>query len=332
MTTKFNPETAVYTPPEVSKYGLEAIEAVKENERRGLDIGIAGIRDYFAPVRPGQLAAVIAQTSHYKSGFLHFIEKVAARQLEKQGRSDEVLVHISVEENIEEQAYLLLARELGESAGQLARGQIQDWSLLTKAAVRVGTIPIYRIGESLARAEDFPHLTISNMIRSIQALADGGVTGQELKIAGLFFDYLQAFPFDLEVQKSQMDKQRRLQVRQDIYRLRQAAAYFNCPVWVAVQAKQSLAGASGKFMMPGIYDGEESSAIGQRADRIVQLWMPKMTHTVGSFIDHNGQQFQVTEDLLFLKVGKQKPGLPSGKTWKCHIDFAKNEIAPMTQD
>jgi hypothetical protein len=326
----FDPRTAVYTPPEVSQYGLAAVKNIKANQHRALSIGMAEIRDYYAPLMPGQLSAVIAQTSNYKSGFLHFLEKVAAAQLIAQGRTDEVLVHISVEEIIEEQSFLLLSRESGERAGKLARGQVQDWSRLQEAAIRVGTIPIYRIGESLARAEDFPHLTITNMIRSIMALAKGEVTGKKMKIAGLFFDYLQAFPLDTEVKQAQMDKQRRLQVRQDIYRLRQIAAHFKCPVWVAVQAKQTLSGSSGQFMMPGIYDGEESSAIGQRSDRIVQLWMPKMNHPVGSIVRHNGASFLVKDDLIFLKVGKQRGNLPSGKTWECKIDFETNTIAPQT--
>lgn len=325
----FTPLKSIYTPPEVSRYGLDALANIKGNQQRALSLGIAEIRDYYTPLMPGQISAVIAQTSNYKSGFLHFLEKIAAAQLEAQGRNDEILVHISVEESIEEQAFLLLARESGEDAGKLARGEYQDWDRLQAAAIKVGTIPIYRIGESLARSEDFPHLSISNMIRSLMALANGDVTGSPLKVAGLFFDYLQAFPIDAETKKAQADKQRRLQVREDIYRLRQIAAYFKCPVWVAVQAKQTLSGASGKFMMPSIYDGEESSAIGQRSDRIVQLWMPKMNYAVGTVINHNGLSFTVKEDTIFVKVGKQRGGLPSGKTWLCKIDFAENDIAPI---
>lgn len=329
----FKPATAVYTPPETANYGKQAIASVKENERRGLGIGIADVRDYFAPVRPGQLAMLLAQTSNYKTGMLHYLETSAARQLAEQKR-DEVVIHVSVEENIEEQSFLLLGREMGESAGKLARGIVQDWDRLEMAAIRVGTIPIYRIGESMARAEDFPNLTVSNMIRSIDALQCGDVTGKKMKIGGLFFDYLQAFPFDKEIQKrgALMD-QRRLQVRSDVYRLRQAAGYFNCPVWVAAQAKQTLTGSTGQLMLPGIYDGSEAKEIAERADRVISQWMPKMTYPLGTEIKHNGKYFfTVEENLLMFKVLKQKPGLPSGKSWLLRIDFDRNEIAPITQN
>lgn len=327
----FVPKSAVYTPPEVMDAGLQAIKDVIENERRGLGVGIPSIRDYFAPVRPGQLSVLIAQTSNYKTGTLHFLENYAAWQLQKQGRTDEVLIHISVEENIEEQALLAMGRQLGISATTLAKGEVQDWSLLRQAALHIGTVTIYRIGESLARPENFPLLTVSNMIRSIETLRSGEVTGKPLKIAGLFFDYLQAFPYDDEIRKrGKLENLRRLQVRADIDMLRHAALLFHCPVWVAVQAKQDLKGAYGDVMIPGIYDGHEAMEITARPDRVMSQWMPKMTHPLGAEIKVNGRLwFVVQENHLVIKVLKQKPGLPSGRVWLCQIDFDRNLIVPI---
>jgi len=36
--------------------------------------------------------------------------------------------------------------------------------------------------------------------------------------------------------------------------------------------------------------------------------------------------FKVEEDMLFIRVAKQRPNLPSGKLWLCRIDFKLNEI------
>ena len=107
---QFKPPSAVYTPAQVSTYGVEAIEAMRKAKTRLLGLGIAGVNDYFAPMMPGQVCAVIAQTSQYKSGFMHCVEHNAARQLQVDGRTAEILVHVSVEECIEEQAYLEFAR------------------------------------------------------------------------------------------------------------------------------------------------------------------------------------------------------------------------------
>lgn len=325
----FDPMKAVHTPPEVARYALDAIEKTMENKRNALSIGIPKIEDYFAPMLPGQLGVILAQTSNYKSGFMHMIERLAAQQLMDSGRINEAIIHVSVEEVVEEQAYLMMARETGETAGRLARGEVQDWDGLRHAASNMGSVPIYRIGESLARAEDFPLLTMTNMIKSIDAITKGKVTGQPVKPAGLFFDYLQAFPIDSEVSKEAGAQQRRLQVRNDIYKLRQAAAYFNCPVWVAVQAKQTLSIGNSQIHIPNVYDGEESSSIAQRADRIISLWLPKQTHPVGTTISHGGVEFVVDENLMFVKVAKQRGGLPAGKTWMCNVDYSKNMIYPV---
>ena len=324
---EFDISSAIYTPAEVAKYATQQVEFIQANKYRALKFFIPGIDQYFAPLLPGQVCAVIAQASNYKSGCLHAWEYAAAQQLQREGREDEVIVHVSVEEAVEEQAYLLFGIETGEDAGDIARGQVQDWDKLYQAAIRVGNIPIYRIGDSLARAEDFPNLYLSNMVRSIKFMRDE-LLGEKLKIAAIFFDYLQAFPFDPEVrQYGNKEMQRRLQVREDIYRLRQAAAFFNCPVIVGVQAKQNLNGAPSQSMyIPGIYDGEESSAIAQRCDRIFQLWMPKMNWPLNSQIEYKDIRYTVDENLLWLKVGKQRGRLPSGKSWKCRIDFAKNVI------
>lgn len=326
MTVTFEPANAIYTPAEVSTYATQQIEFIEKNRHRALKFFIPGIDKYFAPMLPGQVCAVVAQTSNYKSGLLHAWEYAAAKQLQAEGRRNEIIVHISVEECIEEQAYLLFGVETREDAGEIARGNVQDWNKLKQAAIRIGTIPIYRIGDSLARSEDFPELYLSNIIRSIKFMQEE-LLGRSTRIAALFFDYLQAFPFDPEVRRtSNKDMQRRLQVREDIYRLRQAAAHFEAPVIVGVQAKQHLNDAPRAMYIPGIYDGEESSAIAQRSDRIIQLWLPKMNWPVGEIIEYNGIRYTVDENLMFIKVGKQRGRLPSGQTFKCRVDYQRNKI------
>jgi hypothetical protein len=328
----FDPKTAIYTPLEVSTYAIQTVKGLREGQKIGLYLGIPGVGvppdPYFAPLMPGQVLSVIGQTSHYKSGFLHCVERHIAKQLVEDGREDEVIVHISTEEGIEEQAYVELARESQISVGKIARGEIMDWAKLEKAAIRIGSIPIYRIGDSLARADDIPHLYLSNMLRALDYLSCE-LMGRPLKIALLVFDYLQAFPIDPEVRAAAYDAQRRLQVREDFYRIRQAAKRYDCPAIVAVQAKQNLEGTEGpNMLLPGQYDGEETAAVAQRSDRIITLWLPKQTHQLGQQLDHKGMDFWVDEDLLWLKVAKQRGSLKAGKRFKMRIDYNNNEIKP----
>jgi replicative DNA helicase len=326
-TETFDPKTAIYTPAQVSQYGLVAVNNIEKSQSRGVPLGIEQVDGYFAPALPGQVVAIIAQTSHYKSGLMHSVEHSLATKLTEEGRAEEIIVHISVEESVEEQAYLEYARHTGEQSGQIAIGRVQDWERLRSAATIVSGIPIYRIGDSLARADDMPNLYLSNMIRCIDYLQND-LLDWKPKIAALFFDYLQAFPIDPEVMVYGMIDQRRLQVRSDIYRLRLAAAKYNCPVFVAVQGKQTLSNVKPPVFIPGMYDGEESSSIAQRCDRILTLWMPAKTGVVGDTFEFSNRQWTVGENMLWIKVAKQRGGLPSGRTFPCRVDFTLNTIAP----
>jgi hypothetical protein len=324
MTEKAFPDGAVYTPADVSYYTQEWIENLEKNKERAVGFAVSAMADYVAPLMPGQLCAVIAQTSHYKSGFLHSWERRLAYQLMAAERVDECIVHVSVEESVEEQGILMLSVESGEDTQELARGLVKDWTKLKAAAIKIGTVPIYRVGDALARPEDMPNLYLSNIIKAIKFLVDKW----NLKVAAIFVDYLQALPFDPEHRIPGND-QRRLQVRDDIYRLRQATHIFGCPIIVAVQAKQHLDGApSDQFYIPGPYDGNESADIAQRCDRIITLWLPKQTCPVGTEIEYKGMKFKVDENLLFIRVAKQRGRLPSGRVYKCRIDFQANTIAP----
>lgn len=330
MSSKTDFPHAVYTPQEAAAIAVQAVERVETQRTRGIGFPISPIDEYFAPLLPGQLAVVLAQTSNYKSSFMRFWERKAALQLMAEGRDDECIIHVSTEEVIEEQVFVELSRLSGDKIGDLARGEVQDWKQLQKAAIEVGKIPIYRIGDSLARPEDTPNLYLTNMLRAIEALISGQVMGRPIKPALMVFDYLQAFPIDPEVRTTEIQGQRRLQVRNDIYHLRRASVQFDCPVVVGVQAKQQLGGAPGTNMqIPGMYDGEESSSIAQRADRMLSLWMPARTHLIGEEIQHKDTRFEVTENLLWMRVLKQRGSLPAGKAWVCGIDHGKNEVYPM---
>lgn len=327
--TNFNEGDHIAPPTLSQTYAIRQIDDIISNSDRAMNLGIEKVGDYFAPTMAGQLCSVIAQTSNYKSGFMRTIARYNSDQLLAQGR-DEIIIYVSVEESIEEMAFHDIARQTGISAGKIARGDFAggDWKIIKGQLISTDiTGKIWRIGNSIQHPEQMQHLTMSNMIRTIKFLVEGGYNGKKMTPATIYFDYLQAFPFDAEIKRDFKLNQRRLQVREDVYRLRQAASYFQCPVWVGVQAKQNLNGTRGQDQTPGIYDGEESSAIAQRSDRIIQLWLPKMNYSTNSSVTIGGEEYLVSDDLLILKVGKQRGGLPSGKTFVCSVNYEKYDIS-----
>ena len=322
----FDPARVIYTPDEVAALAKERVEYIQSNAHRTLKFFIPGLDDYIAPLLPGEQCMVIAQTSNYKSSFAESWEFCAAKQLELEGRADEIIIHVSTEESVEQQAFRLLAREMGASTGDISRGKITNWKDFTIASIKVGNVSIYRIGHSLMRPKDLPRLHMSNVIKALDYLQNK-LTQQKLKFAGIFFDYLQAFPFDDAVKRASLVDQRRLQVREDIYRMFDCGIYFDCPTVTLSQAKQTLDGAISKDMyIPGIYDGSEAKETADRPDRVLSLWMPKTMHPVNTWLKFGSTEYPVLENLLWIKACKQRGGLPAGRVFPCLIDYDTNRI------
>lgn len=321
----WDPSSAVYSPSEVSTYGVKHVEEMRDGKAKAVRFPISGIDSYFAPLLPGQVCGIIAQTSNMKSGFMHFWERQLARQLTGAGRK-EVIVHISVEEGVEEQALLAMQQESGQDAAELMQGNVESWEDLRFAATRLMDIPIWRVGDSVARAEYMPQLHLSNIMRSLKAMKES--FDEPVEIAAIFLDYIQALPFDPEIAKTPSAEQRRLQVRSDVYRCRQMAALYRCPCIIAIQAKQQLAGRPHDgFDLPGTYDGEETSSIAQRLDRVWSQWLVKTTKTPDDTVEFGGKEIKVSENLMFGRVCKQRGRLPAGRIFPLFVDYARNQIA-----
>lgn len=325
------PSKFVFTPNVVATKGVQAIEKMHSLAGASMDIGIPGVKEYFVPSMPGQLNLVIAQTHHYKTQFLRLVARNYVNQLKRQNRA-EIVLFVQVEESIEEAAYeqIALYSDGEETAGQLARGVYHSWENVLRSSVKMLTDPLFYLGESiLDNPDEMPPLTVQNMSNAADYIQNG-MLAEKVNFAGIFVDYLQAIPFDATtIRNDPTLREKRLQIRETIYSLRRMARKYQCPLWLGVQAKQNLEGAPSKTVkIPGIYDGEESSSIAQRADRIIQLWMPKNDFTPGTTFTHGGIDYRVKENMLFLKVGKQKGGLPSGRAWCMDIDFERNELTP----
>jgi len=321
-------QTIAFAPQDAANIALEKAKELAAVAHKGIEFPIAEIASYpFAPLLPGQLCVVLAQSSNYKTGFMDFWKDEIAKQLDRQDRDNEAVFYVSVEDMLEEQVFFELSKETGYSVDEISTGHAENWSMVIDATVKIGGVQVYRICNSLTYSDrkDVPELYLSNVNKAIEMVyaRDGK------KPAVIIIDYLQALPIDPE-HRGYGAEARRLQVREDIYEMRRMAARFSCPVIVGVQAKQELNGASGEFMyIPGMYDGEETSSIAQRTDRMISLWMPKQKHgsKLNQSVKHGDVNYIVRDNLLFIKVAKQRGRLPSGKTWPCIIGFTRNKIS-----
>ncbi len=325
---KMRLRNALHTPPETAAKGVDYIQALHDNKHRQMPYCIDVIREYLAPLMPGNTLGIIAQTSNYKSGLINFWERYLADYLSSAGRDEETIIHVDTEETVETLAMNEIAVNSKFRVPDLVRGNVTDWKGLRIATGKIVNYNILRIAHTLG-AEDQPDLHLSNIQRIIEhAVAGDLFDGRKIRPAIIFVDYLQALDIDPEVRRgSKLTDQRRLQVRDDIFRIKKMARVFDCSLVVGIQAKQALEGHAGPNMrIPGTYDGEETSAIAQRLDRLIAQWMPKSTHRVGDFVDHHGTPVEIAEDRLWQRVNKQRGGLPAGKAWECTIDYDTNSI------
>lgn len=320
----------IYAPNEVSTAGYNEAKRAAEHAQFGIELDIKGtdpsVQDYFAPLLPWEICAVQAQTSNGKTMFTNFWERQIVQQLKRQKR-DEIIIHVSLEESIEAMAFAEYGRILDQRPADFARGKFTDWARMLWAKSQMDGVPVWRIADSANKPADAPELTLSNIYRAIKELVSGNITGEKWKPAVIIVDYLQALPIDPEVKQAAHHEQRRLQVASDVFRLRDMTKHLGCPIIVPLQAKQDLAGENPPYKIPGLYDGLESSAIATRFDRIISLWMPKMSYPVGSTVMNKDKSISLTvhEDQAFVKINKQRGGLPSGIVWECKVDYQKQE-------
>ena len=321
----------IYSPLEGAMLGKELAMKAAEHKEFGIELDITGtaepsVKDYFAPLLPWEICAVQAQTSNGKTMFTNFWERQIAEQLKRQNR-DEIIIHVSLEESIEAMAFNDYGRILNQRPADFARGNFTDWAKMDWALSEISGIPVWRIGDSASRDPEAPELTLSNIYRSIRELVSGNITGEVWKPAVVIVDYLQALPIDPEVKTAQKQDQRRLQVAQDVFRLREMTTHLKCPIIVPLQAKQELAGENPPYKIPGMYDGMETSAIATRFDRILSLWMPKTSYLIDSTVTNKDKTVSLTvrENQAFFKVVKQRGGLPAGRTWELKVDYDKQE-------
>lgn len=319
-------DNLIFTPHEVAMAGYNATARAIEYKDVGIPLRVSGsdMGDYFAPLLPWEICAVQAQTHNGKTMFTDWWERDAAEYLSESKQEGDI-VHISLEESIEAMAFTEYGRLLDILPAKLARGEFGDLGKLKVAMKEIDNCRVWRIAESAERAEDETALTLTNIYRALKAMQEGQIA-KATKIRMITLDYLQALPIDPEAKKAAPEAARRLQVRDDVYKLRKMTVHLKAPIVVCVQAKQKLDGNNPPFEIPGMYDGEETSSIAQRFDRMISLWMPKVSKPVGTKVyRENELVFQVAEDMVFAKVNKQRGGLPSGKVFELKTDYDKRE-------
>lgn len=312
----------VVTPAESGLMGVERIQWLHENRDRLMPIGLAGLDDYFIPLEPGNLTVVQAQTHNGKSWFMNRWMRRMLRHLADKGRN-EVIVWVDTEMTANHLAMSSVSRISGVGYSDIISNRGLDMGKLFAAAVAIAEQPVYMIATRLGRDGTEVHLT--NISNGLKMLVNGGVDGTPRKVAAIFIDYLQALPVDPITRRSKLEEQRRIQVSRDVDTCRAMGALFDAPVILGVQAKQQpdeTAVLWKRLRIPaGLYDGQETANIGQRADRILALSVPARNFPRGTVIEYRGNSWAAEDNMMFVHVAKQRgDNFPAGDTFLYRLD------------
>lgn len=324
----------IHTPAEASAVGARYLDFIERNRDRLCPILLPGMDDYFGAVLPGEIVMVQAQSHNYKTGFMKSWAHRFANYLIERGR-DEIVIWIDTETPMDHIALSQMARLAGETLPNIIYRGGYDPKQMLMAAREISKGKLFNIASTLG-VDDVEDITLTNINNAMKMLVNGTFDGTKHKIAAIFIDYLQALPFDPAIKRQKdIDSQRRLQVSQDVNTCRRMGSMYNAPVILGVQAKQIMTGrlrtratkydkAEGletELEIPGFFDGQETSNIGQRADRILSLAMPKQQYSRGTQWTYRDHIWTVDDGLLVVQVHKQRlEGLASGDVFIYQID------------
>lgn len=310
-----------YTPQEVAAYTLEEIQRRRDNQRRSIPMGVPAIDKRMKPLRPGELITIIARPSNYKSGFAQWwARRIAQEIVEAEG--DEVVVYGTTEMSIEELGIYDLAVGARLDASAVADGNVSDeeMSQLEAASLQRAALPLWLVGHSMARRKKRVSISILTIEKALYWIEDH----MDFRARVVFLDYMNLM--QSERKPGQMSD-RRMDCTDLVRAAKDMALAMGCPVVMLAQAKRECDDRD--WQLPQMADGMETAAIEQFSDKIISLWMPKVSEAVGGTIETpDREQLVVSENMLLMGLVKQKNG-PAGGYFVLGVDFEQNEIRMM---
>ena len=281
----FNPSPYVLTASQTWQKRKEFDAFVSANKHLALPFHVEGLQDKVPPAYPGENAVILARSHHGKSTVLKDI--LFKAQLAIEGRAGFAVGMVSHEDVAE------------RTAGQLARRYENDLQYQDDQFIHIGR----SFGMDNAQVADL-HMT--NIITAL----DYGLQkfGENMRYSLIVNDYIQIQPPDPFRREMVNQDQRRMQIADDMKRWCNAAVKFQCPVFNASQAltKTQRGNYAEKMKIPGAADTEEAKEIYNYADVVYSYWQPKHDHPMYTRIDEGKWGFEVTPNLIFMRVLKRK--------------------------
>jgi len=281
--------------------------------------GCKTLDNSITPMKPGQVTMVVARPGNGKTSFMVYLARKTALDLRARGEDkDKCVVYISWEEPVE-------SIEMSIQSGERYSSEDVAWNRVNLdqvvgASLSRPSLPIWLIGRSLVRDRDKrkPPLTVDKVIDTIKAMFyEFGK--KPVLICG---DYLQKVPVSVRG-RSRMDE-----VTEAMFSLTELSIDTNCPVLFGAQATRDVDDQG--LPIPTLSGAQWTSAIEQEAFRMLALLRPTTVFKKGGggmeYIEVGGREYKVDENLLLVRLLKQRQYFPSNNTYAVRFDPRRFEM------
>lgn len=288
-------ETIVFDPSLVSTLTVGSIRAAKENPDC-LMTGIPQLDDHYVMMRPRRVNGLLAYTSHGKTSLMN----IMARNFIPQIGEDEVVVHVTWEDSVEDMTLSYLANVSRIPIHSLFHGNLSmgEWDSMMRAATQRASTPLWLVGHSEQKEARRPRLTMTDITAAMEYIVDK----RKKKVRAVFLDYLQ------RINRDDRKGEMRGQYMSIMDSVKDLALDFNTCVVIGSQVGRDL--KERKWKQPQDNDAQETSNFEQTCDGMISLWIPKKTEKMGECLIEkqgvNGQAVFVTENLMLIQTLKQK--------------------------
>lgn len=290
----------VFSPGQVGQQTVKAVQDAKEHPGL-LRWGIPQLDDHFVMMRHSRFIGVLGDTGMGKSTLI----KILLNNIPQQLGEDEIAVHCTWEESVEDFGMSLLAPTAQVAIGSLFHGTTTESEMkrVFDQAGKLSGKPLWVIGHSDMADKRRPQMTMTDIEIIFEYLVDV----QKKKIRLATFDYLQRINAD-----DIKGRDTRGEFVAIVDRLKNLFLQFHTTGVVASQIRREV--AARKWQQPQMHDAQETSNFEQTSDGMVTLWMPYKSSNWKngeSVIEKTGVDsaaVNVTPELLMLETVKQKKG------------------------
>lgn len=320
MTEKADFSQFVHTPARAVTHAIREFER-RQNSLYRLEWGIKNLDEYMIPMMEGDLVSLLGRPGHGKTSTMIYLARKASEACHKLAELgtgyDRIAVYATWETTVEEFIGLMAAQASGQTLEDIARGRA-DLQKIKDVAVMNISNRVYIIGKSLQKPS-FEPITLRTVDYILRDLHEEGKSPLLIEL-----DYLQRIP----ALERRTDK--REAVEANVEMAKDLGLNHGCPVVMGVQAGRSVDDQKG-VQMPTLTDAQWSSSIEQTTDKLIGFSRPAVYLELGSELEYRGAVIDVTDNLLCVKMIKQKWG-KVGRSFMLHFCPETMTIGEMTYE